>query len=267
MIFAGREFIRHLIRNRYLIYELTKRDFTAQYVSNMFGLSWAVLDPLFFMLILWFIFGIGLKTGRNMEVPFVAYLITGLAAFNFFAAALPQATNAISQYSFLVKKVRFRLSLLPVVKILSSLAVHLIILAVTMVILVMNGIRPSLFWIQTLYYTAALTLLILGISWATAAARPFFADISRIISIVLRFLLYLTPIFWQLKMFPENYQRVLKLNPLFYIVEGYRNSLLFHKFFWEEPLQTLYFWGVTLFFIILGIAVFRRLKPHFADVV
>jgi ABC-type polysaccharide/polyol phosphate export permease len=260
-------FCRHVLEKKYAIYELTKRDFSAQYITNIFGLSWAVLDPLCFMLILWFIFGIGLRTGRNMGVPFITYLLTGLVAFNYFAASLAQATNAISQYAFLVKKVRFRLSLLPVIKILSSLLVHLIVLGVTLFILIMNGIRPSFFWLQTIYYLLALTLLILGISWTTASVRVFFPDISHIVSILLRFSLYLTPIFWQLHLFPANYQFILKLNPLFYIVDGYRNSLLFHKYFWESPLLTLYFWGVTLFFLILGIIVFNRLKPHFADVI
>jgi lipopolysaccharide transport system permease protein len=260
-------FCRHIIEKRYVIYELTKRDFSAQYINNIFGLSWAVLDPLCFLLILWFIFGIGFRSGKNMEVPFITYLVTGLVSFNYFAASLPQATNAISQYSFLVKKIKFRLSLLPVIKIISALVIHLIVLGITLFILIMNGIRPSWFWLQVFYYLAAATLLILGISWATAAARVFLPDISNILAIIIRFMLYLTPIFWDIKRFPPEYRFILKFNPLYYIVEGYRNSLLFHKYFWESPLQTIYFWGVTAGFLILGITVFRRLKPHFADVV
>lgn len=260
-------FCRHIIEKRYVIYELTKRDFSAQYINNIFGLSWAVLDPLCFLLILWFIFGVGFRSGRNMEVPFITYLITGLVSFNYFAACLPQATNSISQYSFLVKKIRFRLSLLPVIKIISALVIHCIILAITLLILVMNGISPSWFWLQIFYYAAAATLLILGISWATAATRVFFPDISNILGIIIRFLLYLTPIFWDINRFPPKIQMILKCNPLFYIVDGYRNSLLFHKYFWESSLLTLYFWVVTLFCLILGIVVFSRLKPHFADVI
>jgi lipopolysaccharide transport system permease protein len=260
-------FIRHIIDKKYALYELARRDFSAQYIQNMFGLSWAVLDPLCFLLILWFIFGVGFRSGRQMEVPFITYLVTGLVAFNYFAASLPQATNAISQYSFLVKKIKFRLSLLPVIKILSALVIHLIVLVITLFILVMNGIRPSWFWLQVFYYLAAATLLIMGISWATAATRVFFPDISNILAIIIRFMLYLTPIFWDIKRFPPEYKLILKLNPLYYIVNGYRNSLLFHKYFWESPLQTMYFWGVTAGFLFLGITVFRRLKPHFADVI
>jgi len=263
----GIEFIRHLLNNRYLIYELTKRDFRQKYVSNVLGLAWSVLDPLALMLIFWLIFGLGFKGGSRMEIPYVTYLITGLAAYLFFQTTLIQATASIAEYHFLVSKVKFRVSILPLVKILSELTLHVIVVGVAVVILLLNGIYPRWSWFQLLYYIAATMMLLLGLSWFSSAVRLFFPDIQNIIQIFLRFFFYLTPIFWTADIMPEKYLMILKLNPMYYIVVGYRDSLIFGKPFWERPELTVYFWALTLVCLFIGIRVFSRLKPHFADVV
>lgn len=260
-------FIMHIIERRYLIYELTKRDFIQQYIQNVFGLVWAILDPLSFMLILWFVFGVGLRGGRNMSVPFITYLVTGIAGFTFFRATLTQGAGVVKAYSFLVKKVDFKLSILPLVKIFSNIVLHFIILFIVILILSLNKIYPSFFLFQVIYYMFALSCFLLGIIWFSAAIRIFFPDISNIITIITQFLFYFTPIFWEVSSIPEKYRMILKINPMFYIINGYRDCFLFHNFFWTYPYQTLYFWGITVSVLFVGIIVFKKLQPHFADVV
>jgi len=260
-------FVRQIYHNRYLMYELTKRDFQQKYAANIMGLAWAVLDPIALMLIFWFVFGVGLRGGQSLEVPFVTYLITGLAAYMFFQQTLSQSTGSIKAYSFLVKKVDFKISILPLVKIFSELTLHLIVLGIAMIILVGNGIFPTLYWLQLIYYIFAASMLLLGLSWFAASVNLFFPDISNIIQIILRFFFYLTPIFWSVSMFPPKVITILKLNPIFYIVQGYRDSLLYARPFWAHWQYGLYFWFVTLICLFVGIMVFIRLKPHFADVV
>lgn len=260
-------FVRHVYEKRYLIYELTKRDFQQKYTTNLLGFSWAIIEPLTTMLIFWLVFGIGLRSGRAMGVPFVAYLITGIASYGFFQSAMSQATNALQSYSFLIKKVDFRVSVLPLVKIFSELFLHCIVLAMAALIIIGNGIYPNLYWLQVVYYMFAVSVLILGLSLLTSSINLFFPDISNIVHIILRFFFFLTPIFWDPKMFSESVIKILKLNPMYYIVEGYRNSLLFARPFWENWQYGLYFWGVTFVFLLIGVFVFMRLRPHFADVV
>lgn len=260
-------FFRHVCDNKYLIYELTKRDFKQKYMANVLGLAWAIIDPLATMLIFWLVFGVGLRTGNEMGVPFVTYLITGIAAYEFFQVAMSQATNSLYAYSFLIKKVDFRISILPLIKIFSELFLHCIVLTVAAVIIIGHGIYPTLYWLQILYYVLAMSALVLGLSWFTSSVSLFFPDIIKIVHIILRFLYFLTPIFWYPKMFPENIQKLLKLNPIYYIVDGYRNSLLFGLPFWENWEYGLYFWGFTLVALMVGVVVFMRLRPHFADVV
>jgi teichoic acid transport system permease protein len=260
-------FIQHIYDNRYLLFQLTKRNFTQRYVENILGLAWAIINPLAMMVILWIVFGIGFRARMNMGIPYSAYLITGLIAYIFFQGALSSATNSLKAYSFLIKNVNLRISIIPLVTILSELVMHIIILCLACVILLFAGITPSFYWFQILYYLLAANLLLLGMSWLTASINLLLPDTKNIIDIILSFLFYLTPIFWTPDYFSTKTNMILKINPLYYIITGYRDSLLFRQPFWIEWQYGIYFWGVTLFTLLMGIAIFLLLKPHFADVV
>jgi lipopolysaccharide transport system permease protein/teichoic acid transport system permease protein len=109
-------------------------------------------------------------------------------------------------------------------------------------------------------------LLVLGISWLVSALRVFTKDVAQIVSVILQLGFWVTPIFWSIDKVPEKYLYVLKLNPMVFIVEGYRNSFINGVWFWETYKYTPYFIGITLFFLIVGAVVFRKLRLHFGDV-
>jgi ABC-type polysaccharide/polyol phosphate export permease len=111
----------------------------------------------------------------------------------------------------------------------------------------------------------ALSLLLLGISWFNSAVGVFMPDMEHIVSVFGRILFYFTPVFWSLDMLNPRLQYFLKFNPLFYIAMGYRESLYYSVPFWNHPLQTLYFWGWVVLMMLLGVFVFRKLRPQFAD--
>jgi ABC-type polysaccharide/polyol phosphate export permease len=109
-------------------------------------------------------------------------------------------------------------------------------------------------------------VLVLGLSWITSSVVPFFRDLQQVIQLFTRIGFWFTPIFWSIERVPEKYQFLVKANPAFYLIQGYRDSLADKKWFWEHPYYTLYFWVLTLVIFAVGSIVFRRLKPHFADV-
>jgi len=260
------DFARQIYLNRHLISELTKRDFKNKYIKNLLGLSWAILEPLAMVVILWFVFTF-LRGSRSGEYPFAIFMLTGLIAYDLFSNSLSFGTKSIQIYSFLLKQVNFRIAILPMVKIFSSVLMHLIILVIVLIILIASRIYPSLYWLQVFYYMIALVCLLVGVTWLTSSILLFFPDISNIISILVRILFFLTPIFYDISSFPETYAFIMKLNPLYYIVNGYRESFLYEIAFWSHPLLTIYYWGFTVVSILVGVVVFKRLRPHFADVI
>lgn len=263
----GVDFMSQLYYNRRLIYELTKREFKTKYAQNVFGLSWAIVEPLAMMAVLWLVFSY-MRTGRPVgEAPFAIYLLTGLVAYDFFNKSINQATRSIKAYSFLVKQVNFRTAIIPLLKIFSEVMIHFIILGVVILILILNGFYPNIYWFQILYYLFAQVILLIGVSWATSSILLFFPDVSYIITITMRVLFFMTPIFWQIDTMPEKFATIFKINPLYYTVCGYRDSLLYEIPFWEHPETTIYFWGVTIFMLLAGVFVFKKMRPHFADVI
>jgi lipopolysaccharide transport system permease protein len=266
LILEGIDFIKQIYLNRFIIWELTKRDFRTNYINNLFGLSWAIIEPLAMMFILWFIFTY-VRTGAKMDVPFAVFLITGIVAYDFFNKTINTATRSIKSFGFLVNKVNFRAAIIPLVKIASELMIHLIILVIVAILLVFNHIPVTLYWLQVFYYLFAMCVLLTGLSWFTSSISLFFPDINYIITIVMRVLFFFTPIFWDPRGMSNEFLIYFRFNPLFYIADGYRESFLYGVPFWTHYQNTLYFWGMTAIFFILGVFVFKRLRPHFADAI
>lgn len=266
LISEGFQFIGEVYERRGQIYDLTRRDFTDRYSGSFLGMMWAFLEPLAMMSIMWAVFSLGLKVRPSGEFPFVAYLFTGQIAYNFFGDAIGASAGVIRAYSFLVKKVKFRIAILPIVKINSALIIHAIFLFIVMAIIWASGVKPTLFWFQACYYMVSLLFLLLGLSWLFSALGVFIKDIANVIQIFISFGFWLTPIFWDKNMVPPKYQIYLYLNPMFYIVQGYRDSFLYRVPFWAHPVNTLYFWGLSSLTLLCGIVVFKKLRPHFADI-
>ncbi len=259
---------QELWQNRKLIARLSVNDFKSKYAGSYLGIIWAFVQPVVTVLVYWFVFSVGARTGTpgDSSYPFVLWLIAGIVPWFFFSDALGQGTSALLSYTFLVKKVVFKISILPIIKVTSCLFIHLFLTGVTMVLLILCGYYPDLYWLQLFYFTLCTFLLVLGISYVTCSIVVFFRDLGQIISICLQVGVWITPIMWHLENLSRPAQIVFKLNPVFYVVDGYRMALLDKMWFWEHFYSTAYFWIFTALMFILGAVVFRRLKPHFADV-
>lgn len=200
------------------------------------------------------------------NVPFILWLSSGIISWFFFSEALPNATNSMMEYSYLVKKVVFKVSILPIVKVLSTLFVQFVFIIFILIIAMIYGYYPTVYSIQLVYYCFCAFLLVLAISYTTSAVVLFFKDLGQLIAIFLQIGMWSTPIVWSYTIVPEKFMWIIKLNPMFYIVEGYRDSYINKIWFWEKYNQTALFWGVTSLILIIGIIIFKKLKPHFADV-
>lgn len=256
-----------LIENRKLIWSLSKNDFKTRFAGSYLGIVWAFVQPVVTVLVYWFVFQVGLKAGRTNEYPFVVWLVAGLVPWFFFSEALNGGTNALIEYSYLVKKVVFKISILPIVKVMSAVFVNAFFILFTLVLCSCYGYTPSLYTIQIIYYLICNFLLVLGLSYFTAAIVVFFRDLTQIINILLQVGMWITPIMWDAEhMLSPKLLKIFKLNPVYYIVDGFRDSLLAGVGFWEKPMWTMYFWLFVIIVFSIGVSVFKRLRVHFADV-
>ncbi|MGI6096123.1 MAG: ABC transporter permease [Lachnospiraceae bacterium] len=257
-----------LYRERKLILKLAKNDFKTKYAGSYLGIVWAFIQPIITVLVYWFVFQVGLRSGAVGRVPFVLWLVAGLVPWFFFSDSLGMGTNALLEYNYLVKKVVFKISILPIVKIISALFVHLFFIAFTIILYMCYGYTPDLYTLQVFYYTFCVFVFTLGLCYATCAIVAFFRDLTQIIGIILQVGVWMTPIMWNFNQvnLPSFLQTIFKLNPMYYIVFGYREALIDKVWFWDNMDMTIYFWVLTACVFALGALIFKRLKVHFADI-
>lgn len=264
--------INDLWQNRKLILKLSINDFKTRYSGSLMGVFWAFVQPVITILVYWFVFEKGLRAGKQamggIQVPFVLFLISGMVPWFFFSDAWPSGTGSLISYSYLVKKVVFKISILPIVKVTASIFVHLFFVGIALLVFWAYGYAPDLYTLQIIYYTFAMFILALGLSYITASIVVFFRDLAEIINILMQILVWVTPILWNIEtsLSEGTLKTILKANPMYYIVNGYRDALINKHWFWQSPRLTIYFWVVALVILGLGLLVFRRLKKHFADV-
>lgn len=261
--------IREILGRRKLIGDLAKADFRKRFVGSYFGVVWMFVQPVVTVLIYFCIFQLGFKSVPPVPgIPYVLWLVPGIVPWFFYSEALNTVTACLQEYSYLVKKVVFQVEVLPVIKLLSSLMVHGFFVLIMIVMALCYGRSPMVTWIQVIYYTFAASMLALGIGYFTCAVNVFFKDMTQIVGICLQFGMWMVPIMYQETMFADvpAVMTLLKLNPFYYIVAGYRDSILTGHWFFERPTMTLYFWAVTLILFFFGLKVFKRLRPHFSDV-
>lgn len=255
-----------LFQNRKLIFNLAKNDIKTRFAGSYLGIVWAFVNPVITIVVYWFVFQVGLRSNPIDNFPFILWFASGLIPWFFFSEALSGGTGTLIEYSYLVKKVVFKISILPIVKVLSALFIHVFFLLVLIVLYMCYGYGIDWYSLQVVYYSFCMFVLALAISYATSAIVVFFRDLSQVIGVVLQVGMWATPIMWSYTMLPTGLQWILKINPMFYIVEGYRNAMIYKTCFWNDVYGTAYFWLLTIALLGIGMAIFNRLKVHFADV-
>lgn len=264
---------RELYENRRLIWKLSKNDFKTRYAGSYLGIIWAFVQPVVTVLVYWIVFekGLNQKTSlitQGINVPYLLHLTAGLVPWFFFSEALTNGTTSLLEYHYLVKKVVFKISILPLIKIIAATFIHIFFICFMLTVTMLYGIHPTLYWLQFIYYSVALFLLVLAVSYATCTIVVFFRDLTQIISIILQVGMWATPILWDISMLDAHpvLGTIFRLNPVYYIVSGYRNSLYGEKWFWQSPGLTVYYWILVIALFIISANIFKRLKPHLADI-
>ncbi|MBN2546733.1 MAG: ABC transporter permease [Spirochaetes bacterium] len=260
-------FIISIFKSRFIIYQLTKRDFINKYLGSFLGLTWAFIQPVAYIIVIWAVFTFGLKTTLiNNNIPYMLWLVVGLIPWFFISESINSSTSSIIEYSYLIKKVVFRASIIPIIKILSVLIIHLVLLFLIIFFCIFYKFYPKIIWIQIIYYLFSAIILITGLSWLTSSLTVFIRDIGQIVLLVTQIMFWLTPIFWDYNLIPKHLKIIFYLNPFHYIIQGYRNTFIFNIWFWEAPDFAFSFWIITILLFFAGAIIFKKLRPHFADV-
>jgi lipopolysaccharide transport system permease protein len=266
---SPKEIAASLWRNRDLILVLTKREVVGRYRGSMVGITWSFFHPILMLLIYTFVFSVVFEArwavgSEESKADFAIILFVGMIVHGLFAECLNRAPGLILSNVNYVKKVIFPLEILPCVALSSALfhtTISLVVLLLAQLLL-----NQQLMWTVLVFPCVLLPLVFatLGFAWFLAGLGVYVRDIGQITGMVTTVLLFLSPVFYPISALPEQYQTWLYLNPLTYIIEEGRNTLIFGR------VPDIGAWGMMLVASMLiswvGFAWFQKIRKGFADV-
>lgn len=271
-----REKVDELLRYRYLLRNLVKRDLKARYKNSVFGVLWSLLNPLAMMLVFTLLFTV-LRPSETRQ--YAIFVLVGLIPWNFFTGSLMRGTTSVVGNSSLVKKVYFPRELLPFSSILSNLVNFALACVVLIVFLYAFGIGLTVhaLWVPAILVTQI--IFTLGLVMLLGGLNVFYRDVIMILEVVVLAWFFLTPVFYSLEFFGEsatimgitfNPAQVMRwINPMASIIDGYR-TVLWGTFESAGPVSMnpgylLRTFVTALIILVLGYFVFNRLDHKFGE--
>ena len=253
-----RELYQEIVRNRELVWALALKDLRVRYKRSVLGFFWALLHPLMMMVILTLVF----STVMRFQIHnYAIFLLSALLPWTFFSQALSYSAESIVGNGELLKKLYIANSVFPIAAVIANM-INFFLSLIPLFFLLIFMRFP--FHISLLYLPVPIIALLaftLGCSFFCAAANVFFRDVSHIVQIVLQAWFYFSPIIYSLDFIPPRFYIFFRLNPLVYILNGFRLSI-FHG---ELPHMgsTLMSLGCGFFTLVFGYLIFRRYQDSF----
>lgn len=248
------------------IIELAKNDFKSKYAGNHLGVFWAFIYPCVTVALYWFVFEIAIKSKTAENVPYILWLISALVPYLFICDAIVGAASSVIDYSFLVKKVKFNTGVLPIVRVLSNLFIHIFFIFLLLIISIIFGYSFKITDLWLVYYFAAEILFLTAAGYLLSSLAVFYRDIISVVQVFTQIGYWLTPLFWEIESVDGRIGTLIKIiNPITYITEGFRTVLLYERTPIDQGVYTVYFWGVVVLTAVIGKTLFNKLKKSFGD--
>jgi len=260
------DFIKKLFTSRYMLKMLAIRELKASYAGSALGLLWTVFNPLFYLAVYGIVFGVFFRSTPDPVYgtkSFFLFLLCGLVPWQFFSQTINSSAGSLVKNLSLIKKaVGFPAEVMPVVTVISNIISHLISLTLLIVIVAFTAkLTPyALLIVVYLFLTAVFSI---GLGWIVSGINVFLRDIEQMLGLLMMAWLFFTPIFYSPSFVPAEYRFILKLNPVYHLVEGYRLALLTGRALPAADLA--YFAAVSFVTFGVGGMFFRKLKPWFAE--
>lgn len=260
--------VKTIIKNRYLLGQLVKKDIELKYKDSVLGMLWAIIVPMLMIVIYTFVFSIVFRpqwiSEQGSRFEFALMMYCGLVAFNMLSDVIGRSSGIIAANVNYVKKVIFPLELLPVMITMTALfnsCVSLVVLVIAKLILT-HSISVTLPMVVIVYIP--LVIFTIGVSLILASVSVYLKDIASAVSVLITVLMYISPVFFTVDSVPAPYKIVCEINPLTYMIENFRNVVLYGTMpDWKYMLISCVVAVLTAW---IGGIVFRRLKEGFADV-
>ena len=257
--------------NLFRIYSISKYELLSDMRDSKLGMFWNFAHPLIQVLTYWFAFGYVLKrdaiTQYEITLPYIYWMIGGMVVWFFVSPCITNGCNAIYAKRDVITKMKFPISILPATVVLKELFHHFCIMIILVLSLAIGGYYPSVHWFGLIYYCICAIVFGISLSMTTSVLNMMARDTRKMILAFMRLLLYLTPILWDTSNLNPLLQLIMKLNPIYYIVQGYRDCFFFHLGFEAYTVSMASFWVITIALFVFGSAMMYKFKHRFIDMI
>ena len=261
------EFIKTVIKNKRLIWQLGKNDFKNRFANTSLGAMWGFLQPFIFMLTYAIVFQFILHTGSSGEYPYAVWFFPGMAMWQWVNDSIMTSSNSIRTYSYLVKKVVFPVDIIPMISIVASSFVGLFLIGIATILCIVYQYIPNI--LLLLYVLIATYCFVIAFSRFTSAITTVVPDFVNLLSIAMQLFFWFTPVIWNLSMLEAHpiILKIMQCMPFTYLVTAFRQVFINENIvFANYGLYTIAFWIITIIMFVWGNSVFKRTKKDFADV-
>lgn len=252
--------LKDLYNYRELLKTNIKKDIGGKYKKSALGILWSFINPLLQIAVYAWVFQVILKS--DIE-NYVVYLCCGIIPWQFFSSVVLRGAATIVDNGNIIKKVYFPREILPI-SVVSSECVNFCISTIIILGFVIFGgigLSINIFWY---FLILAIQFIVsIGIAFITSSLTVYFRDLQHILGIIIQLLFYATPIAYSIKQVPENLQWIVKINPMSYLIDGYR------EIFYDKVMPDFYGLGIALIIgialCIIGFFTFKKLERRFAE--
>ena len=262
--------------NLYRIYSISKYELLSEMRDSKFGIVWNFLSPAIQVFTYWLIFGVAWNRKpmkvNGIEVPYLIWLIVGYAAWWFIQPSITQGCSAIYSKINVITKMKFPVSILPATVVCKEFFNHICMLLIAFTALLIFGYYPNWYWLNLIYYAFCAFVLVESIGLILSVLTMLWRDVKKLVTSLTRMLFYFSPVIWNCRFassvpFHTILNKMMKLNPIYYVIEGYRESILYQKPFLAHPALGLYFWLFCLVAFSLGCFLMFKFKKKLIDLI
>lgn len=262
------QIIKEHIGYKKQIFKLAKADLVKTYRGAALGWMWAVIKPAVTIFVYWFAFTVGLRAQTNVNgFPYFLWIVAGVVPWFYISEMITGGTDCIRKYSYLVTKMKFPVATIPTFINISKFSIHLMLIAIVIILFMIFGYMPDVYLLQLPVYMLLAFVFLNCWGLFSSLLGVISKDYSNLVKSFITALFWLSGIMWN----PETVnneiiRKILNLNPVTFLVNGFRNCFINKIWIWEQPQRLMYFSIITVILLILAIVVYKKLRKDIPDV-
>lgn len=261
--------LKEVIGNYGIVSRLARFNVKARWADNYLGSIWDYLEPIIYMATYFIVFGMGMYNGTVNGQPYILWLLIGIIPWYFIQGSFNKGLNSIKSQLGLLTKMKFPMSVAPVLPMIEESRRFFVMTGVSVLILMLFGYFPNVHWLQFVYAFVAMFVTVFAHNLLNSTMTVVLPDFKPAVSAFFRLLFFTSGVIINIdaKHLPEFIVTIIKMFPFYYVLECFRDAFLFQKWFWEFGSHFTFFWCLNVLMLMVGATVHMRFRERFVDMV